>query len=198
MSAVHAAKLPSCPVTDEPINLSVSTPTDEGPVFFCCDGCIPKYKADPAKFATKVAAQRKALASRPKIQVICPVSGEPVDQDTFIDGVGKKVYFCCEGCRGKYKRNPQQYAAALANSYTYQTKCPVTDEEIDPAAFTTTAGGANIYFCCKGCDKKFFKNPKKFAPSLVAQGFTFDAKEMTPAMGGHGDHDHDHDDDHGH
>lgn len=201
-SAGHTAALPNCPVMDEPINLAVSTATDDGPVFFCCKGCIPKYKADPAKYATKVAAQRKALADRAKIQVTCPVSKKPVDEEFFIDGGGKKVYFCCAGCLGKYKRDPSKYAATLANSYTYQTTCPVMNEEINPTVFTTTANGTNVYFCCKGCDKKFTKNPGKYAASLVAQGFTVDPKGMTRAADDHSDHDHgDHDHsghDHGH
>ena len=69
--------LPKCPVMDEPINLAVTVATDDGPVFFCCKDCISKYKGKPAKYAAKVAAQRRALADRPKIQATCPVSKEP-------------------------------------------------------------------------------------------------------------------------
>jgi len=183
-----SAALPKCPITGAPVNLAVSVETDDGPVFFCCAGCIAKYKADPAKYATKVAAQRKALAARPKTQVTCPVSQEPADPEVFVERDGKKVYFCCKGCAKKYKKNPDEYATSLANSFTYQTKCPVTGEEIDPTAFTTAANGMNIYFCCKGCDKKFFKDPKKYAPNLVAQGFTVDAKGMVHGEGEHGGH----------
>jgi YHS domain-containing protein len=39
--------------------------TDDGPVYFCCKGCAAKYKANPAKYAEKVAAQRKFLAEHP-------------------------------------------------------------------------------------------------------------------------------------
>ena len=45
--------LPNCPVMDEPIDLSVSLATDDGPVFFCCQGCIEKYQAAPAKYAAR-------------------------------------------------------------------------------------------------------------------------------------------------
>jgi len=188
--------LPKCPVTGEPANLAVSVATDDGPVFFCCKGCIAKYQANPAKYTANVAAQRAALAGRPKVQVTCPVSKEPVDPKVFIESNGEKVYFCCKGCVKKYQRDPAKYASALANSYTYQTKCPVTGEKIDPTAFATTASGTNIYFCCKGCDKKLFEDPDKYAPNLVAQGFTFDAKDMMhdkDEHAGHDHHEHDHD-----
>ena len=82
----HAAKeaaLPNCPIMAEPINLAVSVPTDSGPVYFCCDGCIGKFQKNPEKYATKVAVQRKALAHRAKVQVTCPITKEPVDRKTF-------------------------------------------------------------------------------------------------------------------
>lgn len=179
-----------CPVTGEPINLAVSVTTDAGPVFFCCKGCISKFNANPTKYAGQVAAQRRALANRPKIQVTCPVTKEPVDPDVFFESDGKKVYFCCKGCINKYRRDPSKYASSLASSYTYQTKCPVTDEEIDPQAFTTAGNGMNIYFCCKGCDKRFFKDPQKYAPKLVAQGFTVNPKEMKHVADEHAGHGH--------
>jgi YHS domain-containing protein len=203
VEASPTASLPRCPVTDEPVNLAVNVETDTGPVFFCCKDCVSKYEANPARYAEKAAAQRRALADRPRVQVTCPVSKEPVDPKVFIEHEGQKVFFCCKGCVDKYQRGPAKYASALANSYTYQTKCPVMNEDIDPKSFTTAGNGMNIYFCCKACDKKFFADPAKYAPRLVAQGFTVNPEEMThgPAgeenghdhgAHGHGGHDHDH------
>ena len=172
------AALPLCPVMGEPVNLAVSTPTDDGPVFFCCSDCIPKYKANPEKYAAKVAAQRKALADRPKIQVTCPVSGKPVDTKVFVEHDGQKIYFCCKDCISKYEADPQKYAAKLANSYTYQVKCPVSGEKIDPQSFTQLASGQRVYFCCDGCKPKLAANPSKYLAKLEAQGFKFAAKDM--------------------
>lgn len=182
--------LPNCPVMDEPINLAVSVVTDDGPVFFCCEDCVSKYQANPPKYAAKVAEQRKALADRPKVQVICPVSNDPVDQDVYVENNGNKVYFCCKGCINKYEKDPAKYASALANGYTYQTKCPVMGEDIDPKAFAKTANGTRFYFCCDGCDKEFFKDPKKYAPNLAAQGFTVKSNEMVHDADGHSGDDH--------
>lgn len=198
-----AKEPPKCPVMGEPLNLAVSVATDEGPVFFCCKDCISTYQSNPAKYAAKVAAQRKALADRPKIQVTCPISKEPVDPNVFIESEGRKVFFCCKGCMNKYKADPTKYASALANSYTFQIQCPVMKEEINPKSFSTAGNGMKIYFCCKGCDRKFFADPAKYAPNLVAQGFTINPKEMTHGSAGdekghehgadgHGGHDHDH------
>ena len=194
-----ASALPDCPVMGEPIDFTVSTATDEGPAFFCCAGCIEKYTKDPAKYEKKMAAQRVALKDRPKIQVTCPVTSKAVDTRVSIDHEGQEVFFCCKGCVGKYQADSGKYKAALANSYTYQTKCPVMDETIDPAAFSVLPTGQKIYYCCPKCGDKLLANPAKYVPKLAAQGVNIDVKKILAggkkdAKGdGHGhDHDHDH------
>ncbi len=183
--------LPDCPVMGEPINLAVSTPTDDGPVFFCCKGCISKYNAKPGKFTKQVAEQRKAMEKLAKVQVTCPVTGEPVDPDVSIEADGNKVSFCCKGCVKKYQADPKKYAAKLVNSYTYQTTCPVMGEEIDPKSFTTLASGERVYLCCKGCDKKLKANPEKYLSKLTAQGYSYKAKDFAAKTeDGHEGHDH--------
>lgn len=182
----HAKKMGStkvkalCPVMGEPIDFSVSVATDDGPVFMCCPGCNKKYEANPSKYATKVAAQRKALSGLAKVQVKCPVSGEPTDPDVVVEVGGKKVSLCCMGCAGKYKKNPGSFKIGLANSYTYQTKCPVMGTDIDPAVSTKLANGQSIYLCCKKCEKKLFQNPDKYAKALASQGYEFEASDLKP------------------
>lgn len=201
--SAHAKKteIPNCPIIDEPVSLALSIPTDDGPVFFCCQGCIPKFQKDPGKYATKVAAQRKALADRAKVQVTCPVSKEPVDPEVFVESNGKKVYLCCKGCASKYEKDPAKYAAGLANSYSYQTTCPVMGEAINPKVSTTLSTGETIYYCCPGCDKRLRENPSKYNKQLVSQGILVNWAEVKKADAaksggddhgshGHGDHDH--------
>ncbi len=199
----QAAALPMCPVMGEPVNLALSVATDDGPVYFCCKGCVAKYQKNPGKYAAKATMQRKALADRAKVQVTCPVSQEPVDQKVFSESNGKKVYFCCKDCLGKYQGDPAKYAAALANSYTYQTKCPVMGGDINPKVSTTLSTGEMIYYCCPGCDKPLRENPAKYNKNLAAQGILVNWAEVKKAddgahqghdhgAHGHGDHDHGH------
>lgn len=196
-SAKKLKPLPNCPIMDEPINLAVSTATDDGPVFFCCEGCVKKFGKNPAKYASKVSEQRAALADRPKVQTTCPVTGEPVDQKVSIDAGGKKVFFCCQGCSSKYKSDPRKYSSALANSYTFQATCPVMGHAIDPASFTKLADGRKIYYCCPGCDSKLFEKPAKYAKHLASQGYQYNWAKIKKAddkeKGGHEHHNgHDH------
>ncbi len=189
--------LPNCPVMDEPIDFTVSTKTDAGPVFFCCAGCIKKFNKKPEKYAEKAAAQRTALKDRPKIQVLCPLSGKAVDGKIYMKHEGQTVSFCCGGCLAKFEADPANYKSALANSYTYQTKCPVMNEEIDPASFSVLPTGQKIYYCCDGCGEKLVKNPAKYAAKLASQGVNIDVKKILAAgkKGAKGDghgHGHDH------
>jgi YHS domain-containing protein len=60
-SLVQQAKLPDCPVAGKTVNVAKFIESDEGKVYFCCDPCIEKYRADPGKYAVQVAAQREAF-----------------------------------------------------------------------------------------------------------------------------------------
>jgi len=46
-------------------------------------------------------------------QTTCPVMGNPINKDIFIEYEGKKVYFCCPDCIEKFKAEPEKYIAKL-------------------------------------------------------------------------------------
>ena len=48
-----------------------------------------------------------------KVQKTCPVEGGAIKKDIFIEYQGKKVYFCCEACKAKFKADPQKYLPKL-------------------------------------------------------------------------------------
>ena len=140
--------------------------------------------ANPEKYASQTAAQRKALANLPKVQVACPVSGKDVNAKKFVEHDGEKILFCCGGCVKKFEKDPDRYQAALANSYTYQTLCPVMEKEINPSVFMETRAG-KVYFCCKMCDEKLVSNPEKYLSKLEAQGIKLTARDLqTEKRGG--------------
>ncbi|QDV89867.1 YHS domain protein [Phycisphaerae bacterium RAS2] len=160
--------------------MAVRTATAEGPVFFCCDNCIKKYGADPKKYAEQVVTQRKALEKLARVQVTCPISGEPVKPAIFVEDKGTKIFFCCKNCRGKYEDDRAKYTPRLADTFTYQTKCPVTGKGIDPQISASAPAGETVFFCCKDCPEKFRKDPEKFAPKLEEQGFRLDLSRKKP------------------
>lgn len=140
--------LPKCPIMGEEINFAVSTETPDGPVYFCCAGCIKKYTADPAKYTASVAEQRKLLAGREQVQVRCPIEGKASDPKITATHGGKSISFCSAECSKKFQAEPGKYAAGLANAYTYQTQCPVMGETVSPKGTSKLPTGETIYYCC--------------------------------------------------
>ena len=46
-------------------------------------------------------------------QKTCPIMDAPINKDLFTEYKGKKVYFCCPGCKEKFEEAPEQYLAKL-------------------------------------------------------------------------------------
>ncbi len=46
-------------------------------------------------------------------QEMCPIMDAPINKALFVEYQGKKVYFCCPGCKEKFLANPEQYVAKL-------------------------------------------------------------------------------------
>ena len=46
-------------------------------------------------------------------QTLCPVMGNPINKEVFIEYKGKKVYFCCSGCDEKFTKAPEKYLPKL-------------------------------------------------------------------------------------
>lgn len=61
-----------------------------------------------------------------------------------------------------------------------QTVCPVLGGNINKEIYLDYQG-KRIYFCCKGCDAEFKKNPDKYMKKLQEQGITL---EPCPAAAG--------------
>ena len=174
-------KLPLCPIMGEAVNFSVSTDAADGPVYFCCSGCIGKFNKNPDKYAKELATQRVVLAKLDKVQIACPVTGEEIDPSKQLEHDGEKIAFCCGGCIKKFKKDPAKYQADLAASYTYQTKCPVSGEAIDANSSTVLSTGETVYFCCGGCAKKFVADPAKYADNMAKQGVPIDPAKIKAA-----------------
>jgi len=47
-------------------------------------------------------------------QTICPVMGNPINKNLYMDYNGKRVYFCCGPCPSNFKKYPEAYLQRLA------------------------------------------------------------------------------------
>jgi len=101
-------------------------------------------------------------------QKTCPVMGNPIDKDVFIEYEGRKVYFCCKGCDKKFRDSPSEYLPALYEQIfpqSAQVRCPVMGGVVNPEVFVEHEG-QRVHFCCKGCDAKFKADPNTYLKKL--------------------------------
>ncbi len=52
-----------------------------------------------------------------------------------------------------------------------QTVCPVLGGNVDKNIYADYKG-RRVYFCCKGCDEEFKKNPEMYLEKMKSQGIT--------------------------
>ena len=52
-----------------------------------------------------------------------------------------------------------------------QTKCPVLGGDVDKNLYADYQG-RRVFFCCKGCDEEFKKNPEKYLQKMKSEGIT--------------------------
>ena len=72
---------------------------------FLLAGC--KKKSEP------VPAETKEVVSEVIEQKTCPVMGGAINKKLYTEYKGKKVYFCCAGCKEQFEKEPEKYLAKL-------------------------------------------------------------------------------------
>jgi len=58
--------------------------------------------------AAQAADQPKGVA-----QTVCPVMGGKIDKAFYADHAGKRVCFCCGGCKEDFEKDPEKYIRQL-------------------------------------------------------------------------------------
>ncbi len=100
-SACSSECAAKCPVSGEAVSKEASIDYKGGKLCFCCEGCISKFKEDPAKYQTK-ANEQLAITGQAK-QVRCPLCGGKLDSSTKMKVCGIDVCFCGKKCQDKVK-----------------------------------------------------------------------------------------------
>lgn len=127
-----------------------------------------------ASIASSFAAEKKSKPAKPYPMETCVVSdeklgsmGEPV---VFVHE-GQQIKFCCEGCRKDFNQDPKKYlakvgeAAKKVKKYPLKT-CLISGEPVGEDSPASIFKGQEVKFCCQDCQKKFDKEPSKYAGKL--------------------------------
>ncbi len=98
-----------CPVMGGKINKDIYADHDGKRVYFCCSSCVAEFKKDPQKYIDILENEGITLEKVGKPQTKCPVMGGDINREIYTDHEGKRIYFCCEGCKPIFEKAPEKY-----------------------------------------------------------------------------------------
>jgi len=61
----------------------------------------------------KPAPGASAVKVEAKSQTLCPVMGNAIDKNLYVDYEGKRIYVCCPPCVDTFKADPEKYMKIL-------------------------------------------------------------------------------------
>src|SRR5215470_6619601 len=99
----------SCPVSGGQVSEKYRTLYKGQYVYLCCEGCLNEFSKNPEAFVAKLSKEDQEAI---KANEVCPVSGEPVNKSLSVDYEGRRIYFCCDHCVDKFKK---EHSSAKAN-----------------------------------------------------------------------------------
>ena len=107
----------------------------------------------------------------------CPVSGKKAKKSVSYAYNGGKVYFCCGSCCKKFAADPSKFAAKanhqlVATGQAKQKACPFSGGKAK-SSVTCNIDGVDVAFCCKRCQGRVAKTPKKNRVNLVFNNGSF-------------------------
>ncbi|MBX3179375.1 MAG: heavy metal translocating P-type ATPase [Candidatus Hydrogenedentes bacterium] len=80
---------------------------DGATYYFCCDGCRKKFQAAPGKYLDT--ARRDADSGDGVKDPVCGMDVDPETAKHRADHGGATYYFCSDGCRVKFEKDPDHY-----------------------------------------------------------------------------------------
>jgi YHS domain-containing protein len=131
-----------------------------GTVCICLMLVVPSFAKDKV---TPLAT----LAKKP--QTTCPITGEAIMKDVFIDFQGQRIYFCCAGCEKQLLADPEKYFKIFAEQNilleSIQKVCPVSGKPINKNIYADYKG-RRVYFDSEKSKEVFLKDPEIYLKKL--------------------------------
>ena len=150
---------------------------------FCCGGCKARFEKDPKSFIPAVDTRmiKDQTPRYPNMNCVVMIDepmpdprGPEANDCKQVVYKNRLVRLCCSKCVRRFKRNPDQYLAALdkqvmaeqIKNYPLKT-CVVTDRPLgeNPAKFIV--GDRMVMTCCGGCKSKVEANPRTYIAKLT-------------------------------
>lgn len=162
------AAVAMCPVMDKAIDASVYSYYKNRRVYFCCEHCKETFAKEPAKYAERVEQQWAAMP-RIRRQVNCPVTGEPIKLAFYVEEPDMRIYFASEEAKKTWESwSPTKRKTRTPKMFTFQTKCVISGNDINPEVFRDL-NGTRVYFFCNNCAGEGEHAPKETAKKAQEQ-----------------------------
>ena len=158
----------TCLVSGEVIKKSEAKATYEyngKTYYFCCENCKEAFIKAPEKYINKESREgyvhSHALAEDTVVDPVCGMKIKKSEAKATYEYNGKTYYFCMEGCKEKFMKDPEKYVKKAEEMIT----CPVSGKKVKKteAVGPYEYNGKDYYFCCESCEEKFTKDPEKYA-----------------------------------
>jgi Cu+-exporting ATPase len=159
----QAALDPVCGMTVNPATAKHKFEHAGKTVYFCCDGCLEKFRAEPEKFLMQrppapsagfvvLRMPKAAVASAPSVKdPVCGMDGDPATAKHKLEYSGETFYFCSAHCLETFLKDPEHFLAAppvadaAASSTGAQTQISAAPAE--PARDPTAKADERYYVC---------------------------------------------------
>jgi YHS domain-containing protein len=134
--------------------------------YFCCEDCVPKFKAEPAKYM-KAAAELKAPVGE---FLFDPVSGKRIKSDKArgtVDFKGVRYFFASKENLAAFNKDPKKFSTVPAKE---SLVCPVMKEAVatySKADSYVDYKDVRYYLCCAGCVKPMQTDPAKYIKNVT-------------------------------
>jgi len=102
-----------CPYSGNPVNYSVYADSSGKRVYFCGNGCKTNFLKAPEKNLAELEKKGMKFENTPTLQTKCPCGADHVNHKIFTDVNGKRVYFCGNGCKTDFLKDPKANLAKL-------------------------------------------------------------------------------------
>lgn len=155
-----------CPVTGEEVNPELSHVWNGIEIRFCCEGCIPDFVKDPAKYMprllTELVAQREAVKASVKAPAPAAAPSAPAATATPPTAAPSAP------AAPPAPVQPVAPAASGARALVdlENSHCPVMEAHLAKADSFLEYHGMKVRLCCRGCVAKFYADPATYLAKL--------------------------------
>ena len=93
------------------------------------DACLPVCLSVVLLVSVVLVVPALQAEEKGKAQTLCPIMGGPIDKTAYVDYEGKRVYFCCTGCKSEFLKDPKKHIQKMESQGIVLETTPAGKED---------------------------------------------------------------------